>query len=240
MTDDTLARTQELESLALSLGADLAGVANLAPMGGISTYPSALLAPFTFGVSVAVHLSDAIIDGITPTDPTAVYARHYVTANALLDQITFRLAGHIQRHGHRALPIHASQQMGPRRWYGAISHKAIARGAGLGWIGQSLLLITPEFGPRVRLASVLTDMPLASGGPLPRACGGCHVCMDACPAKAIIGFAVGDYPESRELALNTAACAQRLDFFGNEAQVGQPVCGMCVQACPYGRKSGKM
>jgi epoxyqueuosine reductase len=237
MTDDILARTQALESLALSLGADLVGVADLRPLGGISTYPTTLLAPFTSGVSIAVRLSDAVIDGITPTDPTAVYARHYVTANAFLDQITFRLAGHIQRHGHRALPIHASQQMGPRRWFGAISHKAIARGAGLGWIGQNLLLITPEHGPRVRLASVLTDMPLASGNPLPRACGGCHVCMDACPARAITGFELGDHPESREPALNTAACAQRLDFFEREASVGQSICGICVQACPYGRKA---
>jgi epoxyqueuosine reductase len=237
MTGDTLARTRELESLALSLGADLAGVASLDPLAGMSTYPTTLLSPFTFGVSIAVRLSDAIIDGITATDPTAVYARHYLTANALLDQITFRLAGHIQRHGHRALPIHASQQMGQRRWYGAVSHKALARGAGLGWIGQSLLLITPSFGPRVRLASVLTDMPLASSGPLPRACGGCRVCMDACPAKAITGFERGDYPESRELALNSAACAQRLDFFEHEGNVGQPICGMCVQACPYGKKT---
>lgn len=237
MTDDTLARTKALESLALSLGTDLVVAAGLGPLGGISSYPTTLLAPFTFGVSIAVRLSDAVIDGISPTDPTAVYARHYETANALLDQIAFRLAGHIQRHGHRALPIHASQQMGPKRWYGAISHKAIARGAGLGWIGKNLLLITPDFGPRVRLASVLTDMPLASGGPLPRACGVCHACIDACPAKAITGVAFGDYPESRELALNTAACAQRLDFFLHEAHVGQSVCGMCVQACPYGRKA---
>jgi epoxyqueuosine reductase len=239
MTEDALPRTQALESLALTLGADLVGVADLGPLGGISTYPTTLLAPFTFGVSIAVRLSDAVIDGITPTDPTAVYARHYLTANALIDQITFRLAGHIQRHGHRALPIHASQQLGPRRWFGAISHKAIARGAGLGWIGQNLLLITPEHGPRVRLGSVLTDMPLVSAAPLPRACGGCRVCIEACPAKAIIGSAVGDYPESRELALNTAACAQRLDFFEHESHVGQPVCGICVQACPFGRKAVK-
>ncbi len=239
MSDDTLERTRELESLARSLGADLVGVADLSPLAAMPTQPLTLLTPFAFGVSVAVRLSDVVVDAITSTDPTAVYARHYATANALLDHITFRLVGHIQRLGHRALPIHASQQMGPKRWCGAISHKAIARGAGLGWIGQNLLLITPEFGPRVRLASLLTDMPLASSGPLPRACGGCHTCLDACPARALTGFARGDYPESRELALNTAACSQRLDFFEQEASVGQPVCGVCVQVCPYGRKAGR-
>ena len=75
MTDDTLERTRELESLARSLGADLVGVADLGPLGGMSTQPAALLAPFTFGVSIAVRLSDAVVDAITPTDPTAVYAQ---------------------------------------------------------------------------------------------------------------------------------------------------------------------
>jgi epoxyqueuosine reductase len=238
MSIDAGERTGELKALAYSLGADLVGVADLAPLGPVFTQPAALLALFTFGISVAVRLSDAVVDAITPTDPTVVYAHHYATANALLDQITFRLAGHIQRQGHRAMPIHASQQMGSKRWFGAISHKAIARGAGLGWIGQNLLLITPEHGPRVRLASLLTDMPLASGGPMPRRCGGCRVCVDACPARALLGFELGEHPESRELALDTAACAQRLDFFEQEASVGQPVCGVCVQVCPFGRKRG--
>ena len=233
------ARTKAIKSLAVSLGADLVGVANLAPLRPIYTYPIDLLAPYQSGISVAVRLADPVIDGITRHDPTAVYARHYVTANALLDQITFRLVGFIQGKGYRALPVHASQQVGEKRWYGAISHKAVARGAGLGWIGESLLLVTPQYGPRVRLATVLTDMPLSAGAPLARACGDCRACIAACPAGALRGVGDVEFPESRELALDTPACAGRLDFFEHEPYVGQPVCGLCVQACPVGKKAAR-
>ena len=239
MAETVQGRTKALRSLALSLGADLVGVANLQPLRPIYTYPFDLLAPYKFGVSVAVRLADPVIDGITRHDPTAVYARHYATANALLDQIAFRLAGYIQGKGFRALPVHASQQLGEKRWYGAISHKAVARGAGLGWIGESLLLVTPQHGPRVRLATVLTDMPLAAGTPAARACGACRACIEVCPAGALRGVGAMEFPESRELALNTAACAGRLDFFERDPGVGQPVCGLCVQACPYGKKAGR-
>lgn len=239
MPETAASRSKSLKSLAVSLGADLVGVAGLAPIRGIYTWPDHLLAPYQSGVSVAVRLSDAVIDGITRTSPTAVYAHHYVTANALLDQITFRLTGWIQARGFRALPIHASQQIGEKRWYAALSHKAVARGAGLGWIGENLLLITPQYGPRVRLATVLTDMPLSAGSPIPSACGGCRACIAACPANALRGLAGADYPESREQALDTAACAGRLDFFQHEPTVRQPICGLCVQACPYGKTAAR-
>lgn len=235
MTETSQARTQELTALALSFGADLTGVADLYPLRPIYTVPAELLWPYRFGVSVAVRLSDGVINGISRRDPTALYAWHYATANALLDQITFRLCGYIQSQGFTALPIHASQQLGTKRWHGALSHKAVARGAGLGWIGQNLLLVTPGHGPRVRLATVLTDMPLTAGSPTARQCGKCRECLDACPAGALKGFTAPDFPESREQALDTAACASRLDFFERDVLVGKPVCGMCVQACPFGR-----
>lgn len=240
MPNDLIRQTDELKALALSLGADLVGVADLALLQGIYTYPENLLAPFQRGISVAVRLSDPILDAITPHDPTKAYAHHYVTVNALLDQITLRLVGQIQGQGYEALPIPASLQVGPKPWHGAISHKAIARAAGLGWIGANLLLITPDHGPRVRLATILTDMPLlVTGAPLPRQCGTCKKCIMACPAQALLGWNQGEYPESREMALHTAACAQRLDFFAADPQVGQPICGVCVQVCPWGKQPKK-
>lgn len=236
MPDDLMQQTNELKALALSLGADLVGMADLALLRGIYTYPENLLAPFQRGISVAVRLSDPILDAITPHDPTKAYAHHYETVNALLDQITLRLAGQIQRQGYKALPIPASLQVGPKSWYGAISHKAVARAAGLGWIGANLLLITPDYGPRIRLATVLTDMPLLAGAPSPRRCGTCQDCIKACPARALLGWNQGEYPQVREIALDTAACAQRLDFFAADPQVGQPICGVCVQVCPWGKQ----
>jgi len=78
-------------------------------------------------------------------------------------------------------------------------------------------------------------MPLLASAPLPRQCGTCKVCIAACPAQALLGWDQGEYPQSREIALHTAACAQRLDSFAADPAVGQPVCGVCVQVCPWGK-----
>ena len=113
MEDAITRQTAELASLAQNLGADLVGVADLDLLRGLYTQPADLLLPFPRGISVAVRLADPVMDAILPQDPTAVYAHHYVVVNALIDAITLRLVGHIQRQGYRALPVHASQQMGP-------------------------------------------------------------------------------------------------------------------------------
>lgn len=73
------------------------------------------------------------------------------------------------------------------RELGLFSHKLAAHLAGLGWIGKSCLPVTPEAGPRVRWASVLTDAPLAAGEQLEERCGECEACVEVCPAGAFSG-----------------------------------------------------
>ena len=94
------------------------------------------------------------------------YKHHaYDTVNDLLDTIALRLSNSLQRQGYRAFPIPASKRAVVDERVAAIfSHKLAAHMAGLGWIGKSCLLITPEAGPRVRWATVLTDAPIARNG----------------------------------------------------------------------------
>ncbi|MEK6813776.1 MAG: QueG-associated DUF1730 domain-containing protein [Nitrospirota bacterium] len=96
---------------------------------------------------------------------------------------------------------------------GPVAEKAWAREAGLGGIGKNTLLIVPGVGSYVFLAVILTDMemwgcshPLPSsplegedqgGGCVPRSkswdpCGGCTLCIEACPTGALIGPRVLD------------------------------------------------
>ncbi|RMF03897.1 MAG: reductive dehalogenase, partial [Chloroflexi bacterium] len=60
--------------------------------------------------------------------------------------------------------------------------------AGLGEYGRHGLLITPEFGPRVRLGKIFTDLPLAHDRPIAfgvrQFCNVCRRCTTACPARA--------------------------------------------------------
>ena len=75
--------TQVIKHLARTLGADLVGVADLAPLREVPVFPADLLTAYRRGISVAVRLSDKVVDAITPENPTAAYARHY-TASELL------------------------------------------------------------------------------------------------------------------------------------------------------------
>ncbi|MBW2340498.1 MAG: hypothetical protein JRF50_09160 [Deltaproteobacteria bacterium] len=76
--------------------------------------------------------------------------------------------------------------------------KAVGRLGGLGWQSKSLLLVNPDYGPRTRLATILTDAPLNPHGPIENRCGDCTKCKDACPPGAIKGASTKDHYRSRE------------------------------------------
>jgi len=228
----------QLERLARDLGADLLSVADLTHFQPYSGADAFLLS-FPFGISVGMRLSDSIIDRITVADPTPEYAHHYKAVNALLDDIALRITNRIQAEGYAALPIPASQVTRPEQYQGAISHKAVAALAGLGWIGKSQLLISSEFGPRVRLASILTTIPLKLGTPLGNKCGECDVCIRACPTHAIKSAKAIKDGWVREEVFDPDACYQRLLKFRDDPRYGVSICGICVKVCPVGRKRAK-
>lgn len=65
--------------------------------------------------------------------------------------------------------------------------RALARRAGLGWIGYSTNLITPSFGPFVLLGAIVTTLPLEPDEPLDGgACSECGRCIEACPTGALV------------------------------------------------------
>lgn len=228
----------DLFALASALGAFRCGVADLAALAGLSTQPPDLLASYRFGISLAVRLDDAVVDGLLPPDnprpgePTAAYARLYADCNRRLDGMAVAVARFLQGRTYRAEAIPASETLLGHS--GALPHKAIARQAGLGWVGQHLLLIVPGAGPRVRLATVLTDALLPAGQPISGDCGSCRRCLSACPVSALHFVPYQDYPERAE-ALDVAACAARLATFRRNPAIGHSVCGMCMAVCPAGR-----
>lgn len=235
---ETMLTIESLETVGRSEGADFFGVAELEPArDAIGEQGREFVAAFPRAVSVGVRLMNEIIDQLPNRDQPAVAMtfrqQAYDVVNLRLDQITSRIASTLQNEGARALPIPASQTVDVENHMGIFSHKMAARLAGLGWIGKNCLLITPEVGPRVRWATVLTDAPLASSGPLMEdGCGTCTDCVDACPASALTGESFR--PEDpREVRFAADDC---LDYQKEmEEKVGVRVCGMCVYACPYGR-----
>jgi len=83
------------------------------------------------------------------------------------------------------LPIEMSRER--KGMSGDLSLKHLAVAAGLGKIGRSGLLLTKQFGPRVRLAAIVTDACLAADHEMTdeRPCDDCCACVEACPVKAI-------------------------------------------------------
>jgi len=210
-----------IENLVRSAGISLFGVADLIPIRD-SFHPSLreATANFSRGISLGFRLSDAIIDQIQDR-PTLLYKHHYKTVNYGLDQMALRVMAQIQAQGYQALPIPASQTIDWENQLGHLSHKAVARQAGLGWIGRSGLLVNSIHGARVRYVSILTALPLRADQPVLGDCGECVRCIEVCPAKAI---SMDGYEREK--------CLGKLKEFAKERGIGVYICGVCVKACP--------
>ena len=205
-----------LKEKALNLGADLFGVADLENFDfkNSPTIPENLLLEFKKAISIAMALPKTIFMKIEKA-PTPEYAKVYNTVNNKLDEITLFLSKIIEEKGYKALPIPASQIIDKNEFKGAITHKAIARLAGIGWQGKSLLIVSSEYGPRIRLATILTNLDIEADSPVENRCGSCTNCKEVCPSNAIKGnLPENEYYKSRDEAIFFQKCKHFIyDFF---------------------------
>lgn len=113
------------------------------------------------------------------------------------------------------------------------SFKYAAVGAGLGWMGKNGVLITEQYGPRVRISAVLIGAEMPYGERVTESrCGDCHLCTDICPCGAIHG--VNWTPQTlREELLDYHRCnTMRSGFIGRLGH--KSACGRCMAVCPWG------
>lgn len=118
----------------------------------------------------------------------------------------------------------------------------IAVDAGLGELGRMGLLVTPKYGPRVRLAKVFTNLPLVPDGPISfgvdEFCQVCGKCATDCPNQAISAgdktyeaVNVSTNPGVLKWPINAELC--HLTW----AQQGMD-CSKCIQVCPFNKPQG--
>ena len=230
-----------LEALARSRGADFFGIADLAParvevlrLGGeaVASYPRA--------VSIGIELSHEIVDRLPEgavRDVVAAYRGHIDSVKEALRQIEAELADRLRQAGYSALAIPVSERKDERFPESIFSHKLAAHLAGLGWIGKSCLLVTPEVGPRARWTTVLTNAPLAPTGEAEHErCGNCRKCVDICPVGAFSGRGFRA-AEPREARFDAFTCDDRCAEV--ERETGFKTCGLCVYVCPFGRRASE-
>jgi len=167
---------------------------------------------------------------VLETAPSIWYHELYRTVNALLDQGGYRIASALTADGWPSVWI-------PRDGYGSISvlkdlpvaffsHRHAAMLAGLGNFGLNNTLLTPEFGPRVRFASVLTAAEIAPDPLLEKPlCTRCLRCVKACPVHALDGR---DYPCG---LTDKKTCASRSEALAKRFIAP---CGICIKVCPVG------
>lgn len=201
-------------------------------------YGGSIVKGYNFAISVGIALPDAIVDYLPQRDDPNVACEYknqcYSVVNDRLNAIASRLSSFLNRKGHRTLPLVASERTNEEEAIPTVSHKMIAHIAGLGWIGKSCLLITPDHGPRVRFISVLTNAPLnAVDQPMEQRCNTCMACAKICPTNAIKGvnYRMGG---GRDERFDFRKCQ---DYFsGMQQESAWDVCGLCLYVCPYGRR----
>jgi epoxyqueuosine reductase QueG len=212
----------ELKSIAFSSGVSVFGVGDIDDLRSYFDFlPIDQTEGLTRGISIGVRVSDTVLKGIINT-PTRHYLHHYKMLNHLLDQTSLRISLAIQNEGYNAMPIAASQIVDWQKQTAHLSHKMIALRAGTGWIGRNNLLVHPEYGSRIRIATVLTDIPLKTDTPYEGGCGECRKCISVCPVSAI-----GDTHEEWD----RIACLEKLKYFSKTYNIGQYICGLCVKVC---------
>ena len=150
-------------------------------------------------------------------------------------EICVKLAAFLRSLGYRTR--YSESYMGP------MVQDAVA--AGLGEPGRNSILITEEFGPRVRLAKIYTDLENVQYDKVKKFgvtefCEVCQVCSDTCPTAAITKLSLND-PENAPANLCSQKGVQKYYCDAQKChehwQVLDNGCGICMFVCPYNKPS---
>jgi len=268
----------DIKAKARALGADIVGIASADRLANEPEgfKPTDLLPGAKSVVTVGIRQLQTYMQ-MAPDAPYAMYG--YRQKNDQINSILWHTARQIERVGYAAMPIEAyaegelfvdttalpgraeRKMKAKAQIKGSFSHVHAAVQAGLGEVGLNGQFLSPEYGPRVHLGSIITTAPLAAD-PLfqGKVCEGekCNKCVEACPANAIgakgklsdvdcliaMDKLTTNYEDTirkmleeqaKEEVQKRAAWAIGYTDFSGIGYCGIP----CVNACPVGNKALK-
>jgi epoxyqueuosine reductase len=204
---------EELKSFVKGLGVDLVGIADLHSLKGMPLGIPSDAAPFLSHYHCAIVMG-AQLGKLGKSAPGT-------EVSLFLERVARAVVDRLERKGRRVLAVHTEDEFDPVNRVGLVSLKVLAKAAGLGWQGRSLLIVSPRYGPIHRWIGVLTDMELRGSTAIPNQCGDCTLCVEKCPAGALNLVEFDDHPACREDVLDIGLCK------------GDDGCTECLTVCPW-------
>jgi reductive dehalogenase len=221
--------TDRVKGLALGLGADLVGIAEIDPLWVYSTrghikddnwgrWGSDIELPHTYAITFAIEMSREMV-WTAPHSPAVVESG---IAYSKVAFVAAEVASFVANLGYSATANHFQHY--------DVLLVPVAVDAGLGEVGRLGILMTEEFGPRVRLGCVTTDLILVPDDPVDIGvegfCRVCKKCAHCCPSKSICFDDPREVDGVLKWKLDAETC------FEYWARVGTDCC-LCMRVCPW-------
>lgn len=116
---------------------------------------------------------------------------------------------------------------------GALVDTAVARRAGIGFIGKNGLVISKEYGSYMFLGELITNLEIEPDHPVDYGCGDCNRCVEACPTSCLIGD--GSMNARRCLSFQTQDKGMMEEEFRKKIKTVIYGCDICQICCPYNK-----
>lgn len=180
------------------------------------------------------------------------YTRLAGIGGRIVDEISVKISVYLEGRGFDATPVFVCTPLeirGELDFWGYASQIDLAALSGLGWKGKNGLLLSPEYGPRIEVGTVLTDAVLEEENPsdIGKCPDDCTICIEKCPVNALDGTGkVNRVACARAQAMTPISSMmarqfsmkEHADMIMNVGAVDEHIwytCNACIICCPIGQ-----
>lgn len=232
--DDTGRMSAEIKRIARFFGADLCGITGIDPRWqyaarvdtrDMSDAPNDLPPGITHVIVLGHQMEESLVATYPSALAGAATGREYSHEAA----VSMQMAAYIRNLGYEAIASMNDT--------GLVIPYALK--AGLGEYARNQMVITPQFGPRLRFSKIYTNLPLTQDTPkqlgVAAFCSICTKCADACPVKALpYGPPSTDRPNRSAIQGVRKWTSDAEKCFGFWAKLASD-CAICMRVCPFNR-----